>query len=379
MKYETCLSSLRSTWRVAVAALSLGVPGIASAVEAPVAVSPGDSSTIGLVEVRCPAFSWGGVEGVEGYQLVVYRLAEESDEKEPVLRRRFPKSVGSWTPSLEHCLERGVRYAWSIAAVRAGEAQEWSEPRLFAVAAGPSEAELMEALRWIRQSRGNEPVGEVVPGSGAASAEAANGHGSVARRGDGRGATSRLPAAGDSSMQVNDSPVVTVATLRGALCATTERRFIDRGDGTVLDCNTGLLWLKKPNCFGVDNWQDALDNAAGLASGSCGLTDGSVAGDWRLPTISELCSAGEVEGFCPVGNASDSLANTNFTSPALSNAAGDGKWKQDNPFIDANPLSAWSSTEFDDVEAYFLEVGTGEVIVDSKAVSFNDTWPVRSE
>ncbi len=36
------------------------------------------------------------------------------------------------------------------------------------------------------------------------------------------------------------------------------------------------------------NWGSAYSAAAGLQSGACGLTDGSKAGQWRLPTADEL-------------------------------------------------------------------------------------------
>jgi hypothetical protein len=42
--------------------------------------------------------------------------------------------------------------------------------------------------------------------------------------------------------------------------------------------------------FDPRTWEDALTLANTLASGLCGLTDGSVAGDWRLPNIKELQS-----------------------------------------------------------------------------------------
>src|SRR5712691_11453672 len=70
-------------------------------------------------------------------------------------------------------------------------------------------------------------------------------------------------------------------------------RFTDRGNGTVRDNLTGLIWLKDILCAaraGSPTWLDALTFANTLASGTCGLRDGSVAGDWRLPNIRELQS-----------------------------------------------------------------------------------------
>jgi hypothetical protein len=65
-------------------------------------------------------------------------------------------------------------------------------------------------------------------------------------------------------------------------------RFTDNHDSTVTDKMTGLIWLKNANCFGSLTWDEAMTAAAGLADGHCGLTDGSAAGDWRLPERAEL-------------------------------------------------------------------------------------------
>jgi hypothetical protein len=61
-------------------------------------------------------------------------------------------------------------------------------------------------------------------------------------------------------------------------------------NGTVTDNLTGLIWLKNANCFGLRTWALALSDVNGLNTGECGLTDGSVAGDWRLPNVRELQS-----------------------------------------------------------------------------------------
>ena len=64
-------------------------------------------------------------------------------------------------------------------------------------------------------------------------------------------------------------------------------RFTDMGDGTIRDNDTGLIWLKNANCLGSMDWYNAMDQAASLADGQCGLEDGSAAGDWGLPTKAE--------------------------------------------------------------------------------------------
>jgi len=73
-------------------------------------------------------------------------------------------------------------------------------------------------------------------------------------------------------------------------------RFRDNKDGTVTDNLTGLIWLKNTNCLGMMDWKGAILAAKSLKDGDCGpdseliLSDGSSVGDWRLPTMSELCT-----------------------------------------------------------------------------------------
>ena len=74
----------------------------------------------------------------------------------------------------------------------------------------------------------------------------------------------------------------------------------------------------------------ALSAIKGLAAPACGLSDGSVAGDWRMPNVKEL----------------QSLIHFDFTSPALSNAAGTGQWAPGDPFSTLCLGNYWSSTNF---------------------------------
>jgi len=76
-------------------------------------------------------------------------------------------------------------------------------------------------------------------------------------------------------------------------------RFTDNEDGTITDNLTGLIWLKNANCFGQRNWDQALSDCNGLSGGYCGLTDGSNAGDWRLPNYRELFSLIDAENYNP--------------------------------------------------------------------------------
>jgi len=109
-------------------------------------------------------------------------------------------------------------------------------------------------------------------------------------------------------------------------------RFTDMGNGTVRDNETYLIWFKDANALGAANWYWALGLANSLKSGENGITDGSVQGDWRLPTKSEW----------------EEFIDTNYSNPAISNAAGDGPWSHGDAFIfSANTTLFWSNTFFD--------------------------------
>jgi hypothetical protein len=75
-------------------------------------------------------------------------------------------------------------------------------------------------------------------------------------------------------------------------------RFTDHGDGTITDNLTGLKWTKKLNCS-PGNWQTHLETCNALATGTCGLTDSSAAGDWRLANYNELLSLLDMSQFNP--------------------------------------------------------------------------------
>jgi Protein of unknown function (DUF1566)/Collagen triple helix repeat (20 copies) len=84
-------------------------------------------------------------------------------------------------------------------------------------------------------------------------------------------------------------PAGTVSLKRAAPpCFDDAHRYVNCGNGTVTDTVTGLTWLRTANCFSADKTYGTANQLAGaLADGQCGLTDGSSAGDWRLPTKAE--------------------------------------------------------------------------------------------
>ena len=117
-------------------------------------------------------------------------------------------------------------------------------------------------------------------------------------------------------------------------------RFTDNNNGTVTDNLTGLIWLKEANCKdmvgGIDksldlgklSWAKALTWSNNFASGECSLTDGSTAGQWRLPNLREM----------------QSLIHYGFVNPTLPNTSGLGQWTEGNPFTGVQSTTYWSST-----------------------------------
>lgn len=144
--------------------------------------------------------------------------------------------------------------------------------------------------------------------------------------------------------------------------AVEEARFTDLGDGTVRDNTTGLIWLKEADCLGYASWEQALLIAAALGEGQCGLTDGTAAGDWRLPTIGEW----------------EALVDTNYSLPALSNTAGSDQWSEGDAFIGVLFQSFnnyWSATE-EGTLAWYADLKDGGTASGSKS-SNRDIWAVR--
>ena len=134
-------------------------------------------------------------------------------------------------------------------------------------------------------------------------------------------------------------------------------RFIDNHDGTVSDELTGLVWLKDAGCMTAQNWSNALTAALQLANGTCGLTDGSSSGQWRMPNIGEL----------------ESMVDVSQSNPALTTG---------HPFSNI-AASYWSSTTYrgDTSEAWVIRFSDGRYINDGSSnvkTSAHALWAVKS-
>ena len=144
-------------------------------------------------------------------------------------------------------------------------------------------------------------------------------------------------------------------------------RFTDNMNGTVVDNLTGLVWLKNADCLnGVRTRDEALKFANSLYDGyglpaallDCGLSDGSTAGQWRLPNRFEL----------------ESLLDLSQAGPAL---------PPGHPFINVRNNCYWTSSFHSFY--YTLRVGwtvhfsSGDVIPRSWVLEEERSyvWPVR--
>lgn len=140
-------------------------------------------------------------------------------------------------------------------------------------------------------------------------------------------------------------------------------RFTDNGDGTVTDTLTGLIWLQQADCLPPANWTAALAEANALASGACGLTDGSAAGQWRMPNLNEL----------------ETLIDASASDPALPAAS---------PFRGIASQIEWTSTSYfygqnGSPSAWAVRMSDGRYINDgvanNKVSGQNAVWAVRGK
>jgi hypothetical protein len=134
-------------------------------------------------------------------------------------------------------------------------------------------------------------------------------------------------------------------------------RFTDQSNGTMLDNNTGLIWIMDTNAPGptactsatMKNWQTAIDYVKCLNTNSyLGFTD------WRLPNVLEL----------------GSLINTSQTNSSI--------WLIAQGFTGVQGEPYWSSTSAADgpSSAWAIDLWVGAIDGDDKS-DINYVWPVR--
>ncbi|OQY49857.1 MAG: hypothetical protein DRR08_23165 [Candidatus Parabeggiatoa sp. nov. 2] len=142
-----------------------------------------------------------------------------------------------------------------------------------------------------------------------------------------------------------------------------QTRYTDNDDGTVTDNRTRLTWLKNANCFGRQNLSKARRLAKQLKSGKCGLTDGSIQGTWRLPTKAEW----------------ETMLDTRYTAPALSNAAGTRRWEKNDAFSSVQSDYYWAASYADGTtNKWNVELNFGHVYPYGKTIT-GYVWLVRGK
>ncbi|MCK5523013.1 MAG: DUF1566 domain-containing protein [Thiomargarita sp.] len=139
-------------------------------------------------------------------------------------------------------------------------------------------------------------------------------------------------------------------------------RYIDNNNGTITDSRTQLIWLKKANCFGRQDWKTAMQKVAKLATGQCGLRDGSEAGDWRLPTRKEW----------------EAMMDLKYRRLTLSDALGTGQWKEGDAFLGVQLSKYWSSNLHTDQisSAWYVNIYNGQLDI-NKISTNNYVWAIR--
>jgi len=136
---------------------------------------------------------------------------------------------------------------------------------------------------------------------------------------------------------------VYVRAVRSGQCGSFDN-FIDNGDGTVTNTDTGLMWQQDtaPSTY---NWQEALSYCETLTLASHN--------DWRLPNVNELQSIVDYSTYSP------SINTTFFPNTLLS--------------------SYWSSTAFTDYPdyAWYVDFVSGCVYGCGKSYNYDHVRAVR--
>ncbi len=125
-------------------------------------------------------------------------------------------------------------------------------------------------------------------------------------------------------------------------------RWCYQEDGTVLDMETGLVWMRDSSDMGMQSWDAAILACINdVKNAAYSLTDGSVAGDWRLPSRDEL------------------YAIANGTEPVRS-----GNMRA---FISVATSYYWSSTTYasNTAGAWLVSFDNGSTSLGSKASAYD--------
>jgi hypothetical protein len=174
-------------------------------------------------------------------------------------------------------------------------------------------------------------------------------------------------------------PAGTVALPAGR-CWANRQRYVDCGNGTVTDQVTGLIWLKNSACLAPMDYAAANMAAQTLQAGQCGLTDGSVSGQWRLPTKDEWTATVSWVKTQGCVDPNGPTLTDNFGDQCYS-AVPDGTGVHERALLGVPlgyPAYYWSGTvaDFHPGSAFLAELAQG-VITNGGPTIVVGVWPVR--
>jgi hypothetical protein len=139
--------------------------------------------------------------------------------------------------------------------------------------------------------------------------------------------------------------------------------YLDNGDGTVSDLNTGLMWVKTPDMVHKSTWSEAVAGATTCTVGGYS--------DWRLPTIKELYSLMDFDGWTGIDAATSSpYLDTDYFDFAY------GDTSAGERFIDAQYCSA---TEYVSTTMMGDHTVFGVNFADGRIKGYGTTMPDGTE
>jgi len=167
--------------------------------------------------------------------------------------------------------------------------------------------------------------------------------------------------------------------------------YVDCGNGTVTDNRTGLVWLKDADCLDDDvSWEMATALVAGLSDlddefcteraltpdqCDCDLSDGSSAGEWRLPSVDEW-------------RVMVADAKLMSCSPSITNDKGTACWKStvleclldgsSCSFENVGPIY-WSGSPvvLTPGQVWIMQTLNGGIFTNNVVGGIDYVWPVR--
>jgi hypothetical protein len=173
---------------------------------------------------------------------------------------------------------------------------------------------------------------------------------------------------GDGTVSIDE--LITAVNNSLNNCQLSGPRFVDNGDGTVTDHNTGLQWEKKDQSGGIHDWSKTY-TWCGASCYNTNIMDGTITStflaglnagsgfaghtDWRIPKMNELQSLANYEN---VGPAVDPAFNTACAASCTVTSCS----------CTGQSFEYWSSTTYhgNSIGAWVVFFGDGTVLSSSK-------------